>query len=395
MRQILPFIACASLAFVAQAADSWEDLEITIKIIGGGDAKDGEYPWMVGVMDRTEPDNYYAQFCGGVLIHPYYILTAAHCAEGETTSSMNVLVGTDDLDSGGRRVNISQIIIHPQYDNVELDYDIALLRLATPVTDIEPIDICDQEDWQLEGTLARIVGWGQFTLDETYPSFLQEGDVTIRNFGQANEDWFNTLTDRMMPAVGSGGTPDSCSGDSGGPLLVRRPTDNAWVIAGITSFGHECAVESPPAIYTRVFRLRDYIYGYIYPDFTTYAAGYNQFALGADTDGDSFNLLEEYGFNMSPNSGQLDGLPDAGTIEIDSETYATITFNRRRNMDDFAFNLLQAPTPSGPWETLSLGANTLSTTTLDANTESITARASNPISEAAYLRLELTPTGNL
>ncbi len=370
-------------------------MEITINVIGGDDATPNEYPWMVGVMDRTNPDNYTGQFCGGALIHPYYVLTAAHCTEGETTSSMNVLVGTDDLESGGRRLNISQIIVHPLYDNVELDYDIALLRLATPVTDIEPIDICDQEEWQVEGTIARIIGWGQYTLDGYYTNLLQEADVSIRNYDQANAAWQYTLTDRMLPAVGEGGIPDTCYNDSGSPLLVKRHTDDAWVVAGLTSFGDECGSEDPPAIYTRVFRLRDYIYEYIYPDFANYAAVYNQYALGLDTDGDGYSLLAEYGFNQNPYSGLLTGNPTAGVVEIENETYATITFNRRRFMDDFAFNLWQAPTPTGPWESISLGAHTLSVTTLNTTTEVVTARADAPIGNAPFLRLTFEPTGNL
>ncbi|WP_269541789.1 serine protease [Cerasicoccus fimbriatus] len=385
-----------SLPLAAQDTSGLDDIQIMPKIVGGKDATPGEYPWMVGIMERQNPDNYQAQFCGGVLIHPYYVLTAAHCMGGESTSSMNVLVGTDNLDFGGRRVNVSQIIIHPNYDDEELDYDIALLRLATPVTDIEPIGIADDEDWQVEGTLARIIGWGQYTMTPaSWPTQLQEGDIEILNYEQANEAWFYTLTDRMMPALGNNGQVDTCVSDSGGPLLVQRPIDNEWVVAGITSFGYECGSVDPPAIYTRVWRLREYIYRYIYSDFEAYASGYDQYSLSSDVDGDSYDLLAEYGFNMDPDDGTLEGIPTSGTVLIDGEPYATIQFNRRRFMDDFAFTLYQAPTPTGPWEEIALGAQTISTTIVDATTESVQARAAAPIGEAAFLRLELEPTGAL
>lgn len=369
--------------------------EVTTKIVGGKDASPNQYPWMVGLLHSYRSDNFYAQFCGGVLIHPYYVLTAAHCLEDESSVSVEILVGTDDLDVGGRRLEIAQIIMHPQYNDVTLDYDIALLRLSSPVTDIKPISIADEENWQLAGTVGKILGWGQLSNDGGFPNKLQEGDVSILPFAPANQAWSYTLTPRMAPASGPDGSPDTCGGDSGGPLLVRRPLDDEWVVAGITSYGAGCGDDDPPAIYTRVFELRRYIYGIIYPNMTSYLNRHNQYALLSDADGDSMPLFEEYGFNTDPDVGNLTALPRAGEIDMSGQTYATMTFQKQRVMRSFEFRLEQSATPSGPWESIPLSAVTVSRTFVNSTTEFLTVRATQPIEDRPFIRLNLETTGDL
>lgn len=394
-RNVLSYLVRFSVILICLAAIGLNAQDVSPKVVGGKDATAGEYPWMVGLMDAYEPSNYYAQFCGGVLIHPYYVLTAAHCVEGETTVSLEILVGTDSLAFGGRRIDVSRIFTHPSYNPVTLDYDLALVRLATPVTDIEPVGLADEEVWQAVGTAARIIGWGQYRVSGGYPDDLQEGDVAIDPFAPANAAWSGTLTDRMIPATSPGGATDTCVGDSGGPLLVRRPTDGAWIVAGITSFGAQCGEDYPPAIYTRVHELVPYIYKTIYPDMAPYLDAYQQYALRSDYDEDSMPLFAEFAFSSNPKSGDLDALPEAGSLFYFGHTYSTLTFHRSRNMRSFKFSVEQAPTPTGPWQKYELSPLITRQGNLSSATEIITVRAAAPIGFAPYLRLKLEPTGSL
>ncbi|MBL8050734.1 MAG: serine protease, partial [Anaerolineales bacterium] len=119
--------------------------EIEPRIVGGNPAIPGEYPWQVALIGSNSDDEFYwdagYQFCGGALIDPYWILTAAHCVtEDDHTqspaSSIDIVAGLYNLEfpiSGFQRKNVAQIIRHPNYDDNTLDNDIALMKLTSPV----------------------------------------------------------------------------------------------------------------------------------------------------------------------------------------------------------------------------------------------------------------------
>src|SRR5436190_13056956 len=73
----------------------------TPRIVGGSAAPAGAYPWMTGLLYKNEPNTYNAQDCGGALIHPYWVMTAAHCVLGRKASETQVVVGATDLNAAG------------------------------------------------------------------------------------------------------------------------------------------------------------------------------------------------------------------------------------------------------------------------------------------------------
>ena len=103
----------------------------TPEIVGGQEAVPGAWPWMAALVSANL-DDYNGQFCGGALIAPQWVLTAVHCVENETPSSIDVTLGKHKLtDSGGERINVVEIIRHPNFNSSTLDSDVALLRLET------------------------------------------------------------------------------------------------------------------------------------------------------------------------------------------------------------------------------------------------------------------------
>ena len=105
------------------------------RIVGGREAEPGEWPWQIALI-HAGGDPYLDQFCGGTLISPLWVVTAAHCAEEAAPDDLQVLAGIHNLvetDPGYVRLDVAEIIIHPDYGLVnQYDSDIALLRLATP-----------------------------------------------------------------------------------------------------------------------------------------------------------------------------------------------------------------------------------------------------------------------
>ncbi len=138
--------------------------QVSPRIVGGTEAPRGRYPWMVSLASRAVSSNYSAHFCGGVLIHPHWVLTAAHCVERERPSTVEVVVGAHNLKTdvapAVRRLAVREIVLHPDYDAETSDSDLALLVLAEPVTDVTPLEIIDDAALCAPGMEAVVLGWG-------------------------------------------------------------------------------------------------------------------------------------------------------------------------------------------------------------------------------------------
>ncbi|MFH1052055.1 MAG: trypsin-like serine protease [bacterium] len=246
-----------------------------INIVYGDNADIKDYPWQVALFTVDTSNNIEYQICGGSIIDTYWILTAAHCVVGETYRTRKIAVEITSLSDAqlGQILDISDIIIHPDYNDSTLQNDIALLRLSYPVdtsklgASVIRILAPDEELNGLidPGTVGTITGWGVIQDDMwDQPDTLQVAEVSIISISQANE-WLDEteplgirVSEGMLPTGKEQGGPDACRGDSGGPLAVKDSTGN-WVLAGITSWGYHCAAPKNPNVYTRV----PYYYNFI------------------------------------------------------------------------------------------------------------------------------------
>jgi uncharacterized repeat protein (TIGR01451 family) len=244
--------------------------EIGPTIIGGIEAPVGAWPWQVALLRAGISDGYAAQFCGGSLIAPDWVMTAAHCPEFTQSigEEIDVVVGRHTLSSDeGQRIPVDRIIIHPNYDPLHFSpfNDIALLHLVQPAalsTEINLISLISPAHLNLTAPniLAMVTGWGDTSNGfGFYPDELHQVSVPLvsnATCAAAYSD-FGSILDSMICAGFFEGGKDSCSGDSGGPLIVPDG-QGGWKQAGIVSAGFECAQPQFYGTYTRVSSFYDW-----------------------------------------------------------------------------------------------------------------------------------------
>ncbi|KAB0801482.1 hypothetical protein PPYR_05836 [Photinus pyralis] len=234
------------------AKNGYQDQE---RIVGGHNADLGEWPWIAGLFNGGR------QFCGGSLIDNIHILSAAHCVAHMSSwdvARLTVRLGDHNIktDSEVKHIErkVKRVVRHRGFDARTLYNDVAILTMDSPVVfthQVRPICLPQSSRDSHAGKTATVIGWGSIRESGPQPSVLQEVSISIWSNNDCRTKYGPAapggITDHMLCAGQA--NRDSCSGDSGGPLMVN---DGKWVQVGIVSWGIGCGKGQYPGVYSRV-----------------------------------------------------------------------------------------------------------------------------------------------
>ena len=219
-------------------------------IVGGEPVPDiADTPWQVALVSGGAARN---QFCGGSLVAETWVLTAAHCVDNFAVdmnpARLEVVAGTLEYATGGEQVGVTEILVHPNWDDDTMDHDAALLRLASPATLGQPIELMAGDEAVPVGVNVRVSGWG--ATSEGGPGsdellFRRGSGRVDRGMQRPGELWRRDHRGDVLRRR-PGWRHQLLPGDSGGPV------DDGEKLVGVVSWGHGCARRLKYGVYTRV-----------------------------------------------------------------------------------------------------------------------------------------------
>uniref|UniRef100_A0A3B4F895 Plasminogen n=1 Tax=Pundamilia nyererei TaxID=303518 RepID=A0A3B4F895_9CICH len=224
------------------------------RLVGGCVSNPHSWPWQISL--RTSIGKH---VCGGTLIDPQWVLSAAHCFESSIwPSAYKVFLGIHTErgnEPSKQERRLEKIVMGPNRA------DIALLKLESPAIindNVQPACL-PEKDYIVSSTAECFVtGWGETQGTGGDGVLKEEGFPIIENKVCNLPEYLNgRVQNNEMCAGYIEGGADSCRGDSGGPLVCYE--QNKFVVQGVTSWGLGCANAMKPGVYARVSKFKDWI----------------------------------------------------------------------------------------------------------------------------------------
>lgn len=239
------------------------------KIVGGSITAVESQPWVAAIYRGPS-----AFLCGGTLIAPCWVLTAAHCfPDGSETNirRLSVFLGKDAINETNAEkeqvFGVERLVVHQDYNESNYNNDIALLKIKTrdgrcAVQSASARTAClpPPHTRLPAGFECSIAGYGKDRYDAwRYSQYLKQGQVKLLPQAECRSkpQYGDLLTDNMFCAASPEWNTDACKGDSGGPMVCE--VSGRMFLFGVVSWGIECAQRDKPGVYTQVTNYNQWI----------------------------------------------------------------------------------------------------------------------------------------
>jgi len=238
------------------------DIQGVSRVIAGKTATPNSWPWQILMMFGNRA------MCGGTLIAPQWVVTAAHCVyRREQSGAFSIRVGEHDreeFEGPEEDIRVVKVIRHEGYDPRHINNDIAMFKLERPVKFNKFVSpICLPKANVPVGSECYITGWGKTQHPGHMTRYLQQGLLPVVSNKQCYEKNHHRIpipiTDAMI-CGGSGGTErtSGCHGDSGGPFVCK--VNGVWELHGSVSHGSPvCKSTETYTVFSRTFHFLDWI----------------------------------------------------------------------------------------------------------------------------------------
>ncbi|KAI2498694.1 peptidase [Fragilaria crotonensis] len=239
-------IRCVFLALILSVVLHIEVVNATTpRIVSGQDAQRWRYPYIVSLRSTTTGKH----ACGGSLIAPDIVLTAAHCDNAERVW-IGVYSQSEEFDTRHENIEIEQQIQHPLRRTIsDQDHDVRILKLRN-VSSFPLIRLNQLAYVPQPGRKLSVIGWGRLSINEQGSDILQQVNVTSRDFDVCSRLYIPSPDIMCASGYNASGT---CRGDSGGPLILPGNSSAEDIQVGIVSFSiSECVHPLYPDFYSRV-----------------------------------------------------------------------------------------------------------------------------------------------
>jgi secreted trypsin-like serine protease len=239
-----------SSVFALPSHDDKDDF----RIVGGVEVSPKfRYPFMVTLFD------FGSLFCGGILVNPTTVITAAHCSQRKPSKDLEVFghrhnLASDVQSENGLVFSVDKIIPHPQYSSNNFANDVAIWKVTLKSGSLSVLGKyqvnLDNGAASKPGALLYIAGWGTTSSGGDISDVLLETVVPVSTPENCKRAYPNVHPTSICAGFQEGGK-DTCQGDSGGPMFTQNG-NGVITLVGITSYGNGCALKDFPGVYTRV-----------------------------------------------------------------------------------------------------------------------------------------------